>query len=137
MRRSGAFWVAAVVCCAVAGCAALQTQESALIEYRRSGGITGREDRLVVRADGTAELSRRGTAVDFTVGEDTLARLRSMVQRIAFDSLRDEYLPPRPGADLYEYVLVYGNRRIRTMDTAVPPELQPLIQVLSGLANRR
>ena len=45
-------------------------------------------------------------------------------------------MPARQGADLYEYVLIYRDRRIRTMDTAVPPELQPVLQLLSGLANR-
>jgi len=118
------------------GCAKMSSQ-STLIEYHRSGGITGREDRLVVLTDGTARLSRQGTvAADYQVGADTLTELRAMLQRIDFRGMRDEYLPTRRGADLYEYVVIYEDRRIRTMDTAVPPELQPLIQLLSGLANR-
>jgi hypothetical protein len=113
------------------------SSQSTLVEYHRSGGITGREDRLVVLTDGTARLSRQGAvAADYQVGTDTLTELRAMLQRIDFRSMRDEYLPTRRGADLYEYVVIYEDRRIRTMDTAVPPELQPLIQLLSGLANR-
>ena len=96
----------------------------------------GRDEQLVVHTDGTAHLSRRGAISDFTVGSDTLAQLRALLQSIAFDSLRAEYLPPRRGADLFEYVVMFKDRRIRTMDTAVPPELEPLIQLLSGIANR-
>lgn len=115
----------------------MNSQAPALVEYRRSGGIAGRDDRLVIHADGTARLYRRGVATDFTVAGDTLAELRSLLQAIGFDRLRAEYLPARAGADLFEYVVVYGERRVRTMDTAVPPELAPLIQLLNGLVARR
>jgi hypothetical protein len=119
------------------GCAKMSSQASTLIEYHRSGGITGREEQLVVLTDGTARLSRRGAvAGDYQVGADTLTELRALLERIDFRRMRDEYLPSRRGADLFEYVVIYQDRRIRTMDTAVPAELQPLIQLLSGLANR-
>jgi hypothetical protein len=114
----------------------VSSQAPALVEYQRSGGITGREDRLVVQGDGSAHLYRRGAVSEFTVGGDTLERLRALLQTIRFDTLRAEYLPPRPGADLFEYVVIYKDRRIRTVDTAVPAELQPLIQLLSGLLNK-
>jgi hypothetical protein len=119
------------------GCAKMSVQATTLIEYRRSGGIAGREDRLVVLSDGTVRRTRRGAAAaDYRVGADTLAELRALLDRIDFRRMRAEYLPPRQGADLFEYVLIYRDRRIRTMDTAVPAELQPLIQLLGGLANR-
>ena len=114
----------------------MSSQATTLIEYRRSGGIAGREDQVVILTDGTARLQRRGVAADFRVAPDTLDTLRALLQRVDFRSMREEYLPARQGADLYEYVLIYRDRRIRTMDTAVPPELQPVLQLLSGLANR-
>ena len=118
------------------GCAKMSSQ-STLIEYHRSGGITGREEQLVVQGDGAVRLSRRGVVSDFQVGADTLAQLRSQLQGIDFASLRAEYLPARPGADLFEYILVYQGDRVRTMDTAIPPELQPLINLLNGILSRR
>lgn len=120
-----------------AGCAQMRTQATTLIEFQRSGGIAGREDRVRVMSDGTAQLSRRGVAADFQVAPDTLTELRALIERVDFRAMRDEYLPARQGADLYEYVLTCKGRRIRTMDTAVPAELQPLVQLLGGLANRR
>ncbi|HEX9705323.1 MAG TPA: hypothetical protein VGA20_08770 [Gemmatimonadales bacterium] len=122
-----------VVLLTLAGCATVNSQARALIEYRRSGGITGREDRLVIHVDGSARLYRGANVSEFRVGGDTLQRLRSVLQEIRFEGLRAEYLPPRRGADLFEYVLIHGDRRVRTMDTAVPPDLQPLIQLLNGL----
>lgn len=118
------------------GCAKMSTQATPLIEYRRSGGIAGREDRVVVLTDGTLQLSRRGAVSDSKVGEDTLSQLRDLIHRIDFRGMRDEYLPARQGADLFTYEVIYQERHIRTMDTAVPPELQPLIQLLGGLASR-
>jgi hypothetical protein len=125
-----------IAVCSVAGCASVSSQAPTLVEYQRSGGIAGRDDRLVVHTDGTARLSRRGAVADFTVGRDTLAQLRSILQTIGFEGLRTEYLPPRQGADLFEYVVVYDKHQVRTMDTAVPPELQPLIQLLNGLLTK-
>ena len=121
----------------VVGCATVNPQAAALIEYRRSGGIAGREDRLVVRTDGTAQLWRRTAASDFQLSPDTLAQLRTMLARTDFRSLRSEYLLPRSGADLFEYVVIYKDRTVRTMDTAVPAELGPLIQLLSSLVNTK
>ena len=76
---------------------------------------------------------RGATASEFRVDGDTLQRLRSLLEETRFEGLRAEYLPTRPGADLFEYVLIYEGRRVRTMDTAVPAALQPLIQLLNGL----
>lgn len=127
--------VLSFIVASICGCAAVNSQAPALIEYQRSGGIAGREDRLVVHTDGSARLYRRGAVSDFRLNGDTLAQLRSLLQTIKFDGLRPEYVPSRtrPGADLFEYVVVYGNRRVRAVDTAVPSELEPLIQLLNGL----
>jgi hypothetical protein len=136
-RRSSWAWLLLAVS-SITGCATVSSQTSALVEYRRSGGIAGRDERLVVQTDGTARVSRRGAVMsDFEMDADSLAQLRSLLESIEFSSLRAEYLPPRTGADLFEYVVVYRGRKVRTMDTAIPSELQPLISFLSGLLNRR
>jgi len=115
----------------------MNSQVATLVELHRSGGFAGREERLVVFSDGTARLWGRGPVADFTVGSDTLAHLQELLQTIKFDSLRAEYLPPRRGADLFEYVVICKDHRVRTMDTAVPPQLQPLLQLLGGIMARR
>lgn len=126
-----------IVASSIAGCVPGNSQAPTLVEYQRSGGITGRDDRLVVYTDGTARLSQRGAVSDFTIGRDTLEQLRTLLQTTDFAALRAEYRPPRPGADLFEYIVVYENRQVRAVDTAVPPELLPLIQFFNGLLAKR
>jgi hypothetical protein len=130
-----AFLVFAVLL--LAGCAPVSLQAPTLIEYQRSGGIAGRTDRLVINGDGTARLERRSIATDVTIPADTVARLRALLQGIRFDTLRAEYAPPRPGADMYEYVLVHDGKRVRCGETAVPPELGPLIDLLNRMISAR
>jgi hypothetical protein len=115
----------------------MSSHSPTLVEFHRSGGIAGFDDRLLIRADGSAHLSRRQAALDFTIPPDTLERLRTLLAEVAVDSLRAEYLPPRAGADLFEYVVTFRGKRIRCVDTAIPSELQPLVQLLNGLASRR
>jgi hypothetical protein len=115
----------------------MSSQTPALVEYHRSGGIAGFEDRLVIRTDGAAHLSRRQVALDFTVPPDTLEQLRKLLGEVPVDELRAEYLPARAGADLFAYVVSFRGKSIRCVDTAIPPELQPLVQLLNGIASRR
>jgi hypothetical protein len=137
-RRPNLVWTAtALAVCSIAGCATMNSQAAALVELQRSGGITGREERLVVFNDGTARLWGRGPVADFTVAGDTLSRLRELLRTIKFDTLRTEYLPPRRGADLFDYLVTVEHHRIHTMDTAVPAPLQPLLQLLGGIIARK
>lgn len=119
-----------------AGCAATNPQVSTLVEYRRSGGIRGLDDHLIIGTDGEATLIRRAARFEFTVGSDTLDQLRTVLNAADFPNLRREYLPERQGADLFEYTLNYGGRTVRTKDFAIPEVLQPLIELLNQLVER-
>lgn len=102
-----------------------------LLEYSRSGGIAGFDDHLVVESSGKAVLTRRTARSEFTVDPAMLSQLQATAEQADFAKLRGEHLPARPGADLFEYVLIYKGNRVRTMDTAVPESLQPLLQLLN------
>ncbi len=59
------------LCVIVIGCTGTASQVSSpLIEYHRSGGLRGTDDRLVIRDDGTATLNRNGRASNTTVASD-------------------------------------------------------------------
>ena len=124
-----------------AGCRTVNTQTPALVEYERSGGITGQTVRLVIQDNGSAHLYARGGAggdsTTLAVRADTLERLKSLLQSIRFDTLRAEYRPSQAGADRYEYVITHRGRSVRCQDGAVPAELQPLITALNGLVSSR
>lgn len=120
-----------------AGCRTVNPQTPALIEYQRSGGIAGQTVRLVVEDDGAARLYRGSDTTKLAVSPDTLARLKAMVERLDFDKLRAEYRPPTGGADRFQYDIAHRGERISVQDGAIPPDLQPLIDVLNGLVRAR
>ena len=122
----------------IAGCQTVNPQTPALVEYERSGGITGQTVRLVIQDNGSARLSARagGDSTTLALSADTLAQLKSLLQSIRFDTLRAEYRPSQAGADRYEYVITHRGRSVRCQDGAVPADLQPLITALNGLVRR-
>lgn len=120
-----------------AGCQTVNPQTPALVEYERSGGITGQTVRLVIQDNGSARLYSRGDSATLAVAADTLEHLKSVLQSIQFDKLRAEYRPSQTGADRYEYVIRHRGRSVRCQDGAVPADLEPLITALNGLVRSR
>ncbi len=112
-------------------------QPAVLVEYRRSGGILGLRDRLVVYEDGRVELERRGARYQFTLGSEELARLRGALERAGFGALRPEYFPSGRWADLVEFTLVYRGRTVRgVLSPEVPEGLRQVLAELDGLVER-
>lgn len=114
------------------GCAGL-SGSGPLIEYRRSGGFAGSNDRLVIEEDGRAIVTRNGRQIEFTVDAETLEQLEAVFQEADYASLRREYLPAEQRSDYLDYVIAYKGQRVHTMDTAVPDELWPVIQSLNQI----
>lgn len=111
-----------------------------LIEYHRTGGIAGFDDRLVIGADGAGQITQRSGSATFTLDRDALSRLTAALDQGGFGRLGKEYLPANTCCDLMEYTVTYQGRSVRTMDTAVPEALQPILaelnQLLSDLGRR-
>lgn len=102
-----------------------------LVEYRRTGGIAGLDDHLIVRANGQATLTRRDQRYEFALERETLSQLQSLLDNAQFTRLSGEYLPSQPGADLFTYTITYRGNTVRSMDTAVPEVLQPALDLLN------
>ncbi|MCZ7575160.1 MAG: hypothetical protein M5U01_41960 [Ardenticatenaceae bacterium] len=105
----------------------------ALIEYRRSGGFAGLDDHLVIQEDGKAILTRKTGRSEFVLDDATMNQLRVLFDEAEFSKLRREYLPRRKGSDLFEYVMTHKGHTVRTLDTAVPESLQPILKVLNQI----
>lgn len=106
-----------------------------LTEYRRSGGFAGLDDHLVIKKDGEAILTRRSERYEFSLDRDTVAGLQGLFREAEFSLLGREYLPSRQGSDLFEYVVTYENHTVRTLDGAVPPSLQPILEALNQIVD--
>lgn len=105
------------------------------IDYYRSGGFAGFDDHLQLAATGKAVVTRRNKAYEGTVDAGQMEQIRALLDKADFTHLANEYLPARPGADLIEYTLTYTGHSVRTMDSATPPALQPLLAVLNSIVD--
>ncbi|MBU4224327.1 MAG: hypothetical protein KKC71_00700 [Chloroflexi bacterium] len=114
------------------GCTKTSSSEM-LIEYRRSGGFAGLDDHLVIKKNGEAALTRKSQRYEFTLDSDAINRLQTLFEEASFSQLRKEYLPSRQGSDLFDYVITYKGHTVRTMDGAVPPSLQPILETLNQI----
>ncbi len=106
------------------------------IEYRRTGGIAGFNDHLLIDANGHATLTRRAGKLEFDLAPAEWAKLRQAFADAGFasipaDSTRKPYLVP----DELSYVLVYAQHTVKTSDTAIPDKLQPVMQMLAGIVD--
>jgi hypothetical protein len=118
----------------ISACASASSSSSdVLIEYRRTGGFAGFDDHLVIYKDGSAVLTRQDQQSEFSIDTDTMLRLQDLFSQADFSDLRSEYTPDRQVADVFEYVISYQGKRVRAMDTAVPPKLMPVIQALNQI----
>ncbi len=144
---AGVFAVAwLVTACAVppppGGEGPAEQSDTVMLEYRRSGGIAGWNDHLVIYTDGQATLERKGGQSEtFTLDQETLDTLRKLMTDNRFFELKSSYLPQRTIPDAFHYVVTYrdGNRRhtVETSDGAVPPELAPIISQLNRIIDQR
>lgn len=110
-------------------------ESSLLIEFQRSGGIRGTDDRLTIDSDGMATLTRDGATSTITIDRSVMDRLRRALREIEFDKLVVED-SPRRGGDAYEYAITYRGRTVRALETALPRPLRPLVELLDGILNR-
>jgi hypothetical protein len=108
-----------------------------LVEYRRTGGIAGFDDHLVVFENGQAIYTRRETpgspAGIFYLSDKEMAELRRLLEEADFPGLASEYPAPVQGADYFTYSITYKGKTVTTETTGVPPALAPVIGELDYL----
>jgi hypothetical protein len=109
--------------------------QNILVEYNRSGGIAGFDDRMVVFEKGDVVYSRRPPDKPgaFNLSPDELAELGEILERADFPSLAPDYPAATPGADYFSYEITYKGRTVTTETGGVPPELVPVIMRLDSL----
>jgi hypothetical protein len=106
-----------------------------LIQIRRRGGRAGLDDQVEVTTDGRAVVREGDQAQERELGAVTVEQLRAVLDTIDLDRLSDA--PPtdptdrRPEPDTVEYTIIHGGRTIRVLSSALPTELEPLVQLLN------
>ena len=105
-----------------------------LVDYHRSGGIAGLEDRLTVSRGGVGvHTPRNGVPRVFRVSPAALADLERALEAADFRLLDPSYLPTTPIADAFTYTIAHLGVTVVTADGAVPAPLAPVVAELNRL----
>jgi hypothetical protein len=98
------------------------------VDYQRSGGIAGFNDRLVIFDNGVTLVSSRSTSREIRLNQSDLEQISALFETAQFPSLEGNYTSRRGGADFMQYSISYKGKTVNTEDTAIPPSLEPIIK---------
>lgn len=106
---------------------------SVLVDYYRTGGIAGLQDRLVIFDNGVAIVSSRTVNQEIDLNQTDITRIIQLFDRGRFLALEGSYSGRHGSADLIKYTITYNNKTVSAEDTAIPPSIQPVIDELNGI----
>ncbi len=122
-----------VACASTAPTPAPASQPPSAIEYTRTGGLIGLNDRLTIDTKGHAVLSRRNVKSEFDVSDANLKQLYDAFQAARFAAIPENSMPIGVIADAFNYTLTYQGHTVKTADTAVPKSLEALLALLNRI----
>ena len=111
------------------------TDSAFSVEFRRTGGFAGNDDRLVVAEDGRAHLATRRGACDLQVAPGEVESLRRELDGAGLASL-PATAAPGAIADGFDYDVTYRGSTRHYPEDRVPPSLRPAVTRLSALVDR-
>jgi len=104
-----------------------------LVDYYRTGGIAGFDDRLVIFDNGVVVVSGKTVNQEIEMNKTDVDRIVALFNQSQFPMLEGNY-SARPGsADLIKYTISYHSKTVNAEDTAIPPALQPVIDELNRI----
>ena len=131
------FIIAAVM---VSGCLGSKTTlepnpkvPEVLVDYSRSGGIAGFNDRLVIFDNGIALVSSKTTNSEVDLNQTDIDNIIILFNQAQFSQLEGNYSARAGSVDLIKYSISYENKTVNTEDTAIPPLLKPVITELNRI----
>jgi hypothetical protein len=114
--------------------AATESQPPAVfVEYHRTGGTAGVDDRLVIFDNGVAVVSSHSTSTEFGMNLSDMDRISTLLSQAQFSQLQTNYPAPRASPSLMNYSISYRRKTVTVQDTAIPPGLQPVIDELNRI----
>jgi hypothetical protein len=140
MNRARVWIVLIVTALLLTGCLGTKTlpvpnppEPTLFVDYQRSGGIAGVNDRLVVFDNGVALVSSRITSREIQLNQSELEQISHVFEAARFTALEGNYTSPRGGADFMQYSISYKGKTINTEDTAIPPAMEPVIEAMNRI----
>jgi hypothetical protein len=103
------------------------------VDYARTGGFAGVNDRLVIFDNGATLVSSRTTSREILLNQSEMAQISEVFNASQFSRLEGNYTSRRGGADLLQYRISYRGKTVNTEDTAIPPALEPVTEELDRI----
>ena len=104
-----------------------------LVDYYRTGGLAGFNDRLVIFDNGVAVVSSKTVNQEIEINKTDVDRIITLFNQSQFPMLEGSY-SARPGStDLIKYTISYHGKTVNVEDSAIPPALQPVIDELNRI----
>jgi hypothetical protein len=110
-----------------------QVPPGILVDYHRTGGIAGTNDRLVVFDNGVAVISGRSGSSELLLNQTDLALISVLFNQSQFAQLQAKYSASQGSADLMTYTINYHGKTVTAEESAVPPSLVPIIADLNHI----
>jgi hypothetical protein len=104
-----------------------------LVDYYRTGGIAGINDRLVIFDNGVALVSGKTTNSEIELNQTDIDRIITLFDQAQFLNLEGNYSGRLGSVDLIKYTISYESKTVNTEDTAIPPTLKPVIAELNRI----
>ena len=106
------------------------------VDYHRTGGVVGFDDRLVVFDNGAGIVASRTKNIEITLNQTEMDQIAALIDASRFSQLQGNYTSRRGGADLIQYSISYRGKTVKTEDSAIPPALQPVIDELDRIVSQ-
>jgi hypothetical protein len=137
---SGVCAVLLVVAIVLTGCLGMKTPPvsrsaapTLFVDYQRTGGIAGVNDRLVIFDNGVTLVSTRTASGEIQLNKSDLENISAVFDVAQFPMLEGNYTSRRGGADFMQYSISYQGKTVNTEDTAVPAALEPVIKEMDSI----
>ena len=147
-KRGGIFikkwWVICVVLIialvVVSGCLGSKTPPvslphapAVLVDYYRTGGFAGFDDRLVIFDNGVAVVSSKTVNQEIEINKTDIDRIVTLFNQSQFLMLEGNYSAHHGTIDLIKYTISYHSKTVNADDSAIPSSLQPVIDELNRI----
>jgi hypothetical protein len=106
------------------------------LTYERGGGIQGRNDKLVVRPDGSATLTVRDKPKSVTLTDKELGTVAADLADADLASLPKDSTTQPTVPDAFGYRINYDGATVTTDDPGMPEQLKGLTARLGALVER-
>jgi hypothetical protein len=125
---------------ALSGCLGVKTPPisrpappEVFVDYHRTGGIAGLDDRIVIFDNGVAVISQKTASTEITLNQSDLKRITGIFEKAQFSMLEGNYSARQGAADFFRYTISYHGKTVIAEDSATPPSLQPLIDEMNRI----